>query len=143
MTRFLATLVLGLVVSSAPAAPPNVVLLIGDDQAWTDYGFMGHPHVRTPNLDALAAESLVFKRGDVPSSLCRGSLATMITGRFPHQHSITSNDPPLPAGLNAAQAMKDAGYLADRTRMVTAFEKVPNLAKLLGTAGYLSYQSGK
>jgi arylsulfatase A-like enzyme len=143
MMRFLPILVLGLLTSPGLAAPPNVVLIIGDDQAWTDYGFMGHPHIRTPHLDELAAQSLVFKRGYVPSSLCRASLATMITGLFPHQHSITSNDPPLPAGLKSGQAMKDSGYLADRARMVAAFEKAPNLAKLLGSAGYVSHQSGK
>jgi arylsulfatase A-like enzyme len=143
MTRLVAALLLVLGGSSAGAAPPNVVLIIGDDQAWTDYGFMGHPHIRTPHLDELASQSLVFGRGYVPSSLCRSSLATMITGLFPHQHSTTSNDPPLPAGLNAGQAMKNPGYLADRARMVAAFEKVPNLAKLLGAAGYVSHQSGK
>src|SRR5437763_16473251 len=46
---------------------PNIVMIIGDDQAWTDYGFMGHKVVRTPNLDKLAAESLVFPQGYVPS----------------------------------------------------------------------------
>lgn len=143
MIRPLLLLTLCLGASQALAAPPNVVLLIGDDQAWTDYGFMGHPHIRTPHLDELAAQSLAFPRGYVPSSLCRASLATMITGRFPHDHSIASNDPPLPAGLTAAQASKDPGYLADRARMVAAFEKVPNLAKLLGAAGYVTHQSGK
>ncbi len=40
--------------AQAADGPPNVVLLISDDQSWTDYGFMGHPHVQTPNLDRLA-----------------------------------------------------------------------------------------
>src|SRR5437667_2604998 len=79
--------------------PPNVVLIISDDHGWTDYGFMGHPQIRTPNLDRLAARSRVFRRGYVPSSLCCPSLASIITGLYPHQHRITSNDPPLPAGM--------------------------------------------
>src|SRR5690606_13031013 len=33
--------------------PPNVVLILSDDQAWGDYGFMGHPVIRTPNIDRL------------------------------------------------------------------------------------------
>ena len=74
--------------------PPNVVMIISDDQAWTDFGFMGHEEIRTPHIDALAARSLVFERGYVPSSLCRPSLATMITGLYPHEHKITGNDPP-------------------------------------------------
>jgi hypothetical protein len=113
----------------AVAAPPNVVMIIGDDQAWTDYGFMGHPHIRTPHLDKLASQSLVFPRGYVPSSLCRASLATMITGLFPHQHLITSNDPPIPPGVAPPQLMKHEGYLADRTRMIAAFAGPPRLWK--------------
>jgi hypothetical protein len=64
----------------AGAAPPNVVLIVSDDQHWGDYGFMGHATLRTPNLDRLARESLVFPRGYVPSSLCCPSLASLITG---------------------------------------------------------------
>ena len=55
---------------------PNIVLIISDDQAWTDYGFMGHPTIKTPNLDRMAKESVLFRRGYVPTSLCRPSLAT-------------------------------------------------------------------
>jgi uncharacterized sulfatase len=127
----------------ASAAPPNVVLIVGDDQAYTDYGFMGHPHVRTPHLDKLARESLVYTRGYVTTSLCRASLATMITGLYPHQHRITSNDPPLPKGLTGAQANKDAGYLKLRAEMVRIFEESPNLPKILEKEGYLSLQVGK
>jgi hypothetical protein len=82
------------------ATRPNIVLIVSDDQAWTDYGFMGHPHLKTPHLDRLAADSLTFRRGYVPSSLCCPSLATILTGRYPHDHKITSNDPPTVTGLS-------------------------------------------
>lgn len=139
----LTVLLLLLLASSAVAGPPNVVFIIGDDQAWTDYGFTGHPHIRTPHLDKLAAESLVFTRGYVPTSLCRASLATMVTGLFPHQHKITSNDPPLPKGATLANAAKNEQWLKDRAEMVTVFEQSPNLARLLGEKGYVTHQSGK
>ena len=45
--------------------PPNVVLLISDDQTWNDYSFTGHPHIKTPRIDQLAKESLTFTRGYV------------------------------------------------------------------------------
>jgi arylsulfatase A-like enzyme len=61
---------------------PNIVLIISDDQAWTDYGFMGHPDIRTPNLDRLAERSLVFERGYVAAPLCRPSLASILTGQY-------------------------------------------------------------
>lgn len=139
-------LLLGVLLSvpaAAVAAPPNVLLIVGDDQGWTDYGFMGHEHVQTPHLDRLAAEGLVFKRGYVPSSLCRPSLATIITGLYPHQHGITSNDPPLPKGLTEAQARLAPEFLALRRQMIARFEKSPSLPKLLEKAGYVSFQAGK
>src|SRR5262249_62092611 len=99
----LAGLLLGMasvVAVSEPQRPqtpaPNFLLIISDDQGWTDYSFMGHPQVRTPHLDRLAAQSRLFPRGYVPSSLCCPSLVSVITGQYPHQHRITSNDPPLP-----------------------------------------------
>lgn len=135
----LASLLLALGGSTAISrgAPPNVLMLIGDDQAYGDYGFMGSPVVQTPNLDKLASQSLVFTRGYVPSSLCRPSLATMITGLYPHQHLITSNDPP------KEEKQDNAKWLALREEMVALFEKSPSLARLLGEAGYVSHQSGK
>ena len=124
--------------AAEPAAPdaakrlPNVVLIIADDQGWGDYGFMGHPVIKTPHLDRLAAQSLVFVRSYVPASLCRPSLATIITGRFPHQHKMVGNDP-----------RRSARRLDAREEMVRCFEKSPTLPKLLAQKGYVSFQSGK
>ncbi len=123
--------------------PPNVVLMIADDQAWTDFGFMGHPQIRTPQLDRLAAQSLEFTRGYVPSSLCSPSLATILTGLYPHQHHVTSNDPPLPPGKTARAARDDPAFLAQRQEMIHNFETVPTLPRLLSKRGYLSQQTGK
>ena len=75
------------------ASPPNIVLIISDDQAWTDYDFMGHAHIETPNLDGLAADSVTFRRGYVPTALCRPSLMTLVTGHYAHRHGITGNSP--------------------------------------------------
>ena len=66
---------------AAEVVPPNVVFIVSDDHGWTDYSFLGHKQVETPHLDRLAAQSLVFRRGYVPSSLCCPSLASLITGR--------------------------------------------------------------
>lgn len=72
---------------------PNVLYIISDDQSWTDYGFMGHPQIKTPNLDKLANESVLFERGYVPTALCRPSLVTLINGQYAHKHGVTGNDP--------------------------------------------------
>ncbi len=124
-----------MVLSPVFGQPPNIVLIISDDQAWTDYGFMGHESIRTPNLDRLASQSLVFPRGYVPASLCRPSLASIITGMYPHEHGITSNDPPLRDDR--------AEFLRLRERMVDRIDDLPTLPKLLAANGYVSFQSGK
>ena len=113
--------------------PPNVVFIVSDDQHWRDYAFMGHPHVRTPHLDRLARESLVYRRGYVTSSLCCPSLATLITGRYPHEHRVVGNDPP---------RGKDT-FAAGRERMNRHLEEWPTLPRLLGASGYASLQTGK
>lgn len=125
--------------SLAPAAdaPPNVVLIISDDQTWTDYGFMGHPDIRTPHLDRLAARSAAFRRGYVPVALCRPSLATMVTGLYPHQHGITGNDPWRDAKIPADE------YAASREKLIAKLDECATLPKLLATRGYISHQSGK
>jgi uncharacterized sulfatase len=122
---------------------PNIVLIISDDHAWTDYSFMGHPHIRTPNIDRLAAHSLTFSRGYVPSSLCCPSLASIITGLYPHQHRITSNDPPMPAGMAGREFWKSTEYRQGREVMNRQLEAIPTLPRLLAGANYLSLQTGK
>jgi arylsulfatase A-like enzyme len=72
--------------------PTNIVFILSDDQAWSDYGFMGHADIKTPHLDKLASSSLFFDRGYVAAPICRPSLASMVTGLFPHQHGVTGND---------------------------------------------------
>lgn len=143
MSRILLVLTFVLAIALPARAAPNVVLIIGDDMGWHDYGFMGHAHIQTPHLDKLASEGLLFKHGYVPTSLCRASLATMITGLYAHQHKITSNDPPIPKGLTNAQANKDPGFIKQRLEMAAYIEKVPTLPRLLEKKGYLSFQAGK
>ncbi|MEI6239346.1 MAG: sulfatase-like hydrolase/transferase [Planctomycetia bacterium] len=123
----------GLKTVVAEAPPPNVVFILSDDQHWGDYGFMGHPHLRTSSLDRLARESLVYRRGYVTTSLCSPSLASIITGRYPHEHRIVGNDPP--GGKEA--------FAAGRERMTRHLEEWPTLPRLLGARGYASLQTGK
>ena len=91
---------------AADAKRPNIVFIISDDHAWTDYGFMGHPHIETPNLDKLASRSAVFTRGYVPTALCRPSLATLATGLYAHQHEISGNDPALLPSMTGPAARR-------------------------------------
>ncbi len=129
-----------------PAAQPNIVFIISDDQGARDYGFMGHPHIQTPHIDKLAAQSLTFTNGFVPSSVCCPSLASIITGLYPHQHKVTANDPPLPqAGqLKAGQSKGGRGSTRELTaRWEAMLDGLPTLPRLLAGKGYNSFQIGK
>ena len=121
----------------------NVVLIISDDQHWRDYGFMGHKQLRTPHLDRLARESLVYRFGHVPSSLCCPSLASIITGRMPHEHRIVSNDPPEDPRIPRTSPQGRAAFAAGREAMNRHLEEWPTLPRLLGERGYESLQTGK
>ena len=137
-TLFLLTTGLLFAACTFAAKPPNVVLIISDDQSWTDYGFMEHKAIETPNIDRLARQSRLFKRGYVPTSLCCPSLATLITGLYPHQNGITGNEPPLPSGgKNTDQ------YRSQVQECVGFIDTVPTLPRLLAKRGYVSHQSGK
>ena len=129
--------------TSAHAAPPNIVMIISDDHLWSDYGFMGHKVIQTPNLDRLARESRTFARGYVTSSLCCPSLATIITGKYPHQHLVTSNDPPIPAGMAKGGFNKSPLFDAGREVMSAHLTAAGTLPQLLKQKGYLSLQTGK
>ncbi|WP_145352929.1 sulfatase family protein [Roseimaritima multifibrata] len=124
----------------ATDSPPNIVMILSDDQSWTDYGFMGHEAIRTPNLDQLAKESATFERGYVPTALCRPSLATLITGLYSHQNGITGNDP----AATAANRMYQQQTGTDpRELLISNIDQHPTLPQMLGERGYLSFQSGK
>src|SRR5262249_39770788 len=105
-----------------------------------DYGFMGHPHLQTPHLDKLASQSLTFTRGFVTSSLCCPSLASIITGLYPHQHKITANDPPAPADGKKDERGSSPHLTAQWN---AALDHAATLPRLLAAEGYLSFQTGK
>lgn len=137
LVTFITALVLPFGLAAADA-PPNIVFILSDDQAYTDYGFMGHPVIQTPNLDKLAASGALFTRSYVPTALCRPSLATLATGLYAHQHKITGNDP-----SPALAKPETPEYDALRERLIQHMDAEPNLPKLLVERGYLAHQSGK
>ena len=125
-------------------AMPNIVFIISDDQAWGDYGFMGHPQIATPRLDKLAAESLTFQRGYTPVPLCRPSLSSIVTGLYPHQHGVTGNDPALPdKGVNPQAGRSNPNFDRYYDTIINNFAKRPNLIRNLTARGYVSFQTGK
>lgn len=123
---------------------PNIVMIISDDQGWGDYGFMGHEAIETPHLDKLASESTVFTRGYVTAPLCCPSLASIITGLHPHQHTITSNDPAYDGiGSRYAPSQWSDERRQQREEMINRFEEVMTIPDILNDVGYVSLQTGK
>ncbi|MEQ8848184.1 sulfatase [Botrimarina sp.] len=143
--RRVALLLVGgiLTAAGALAATPNVVLIIADDQAWTDYGFMGHPAIDTPRLDRLSEQSLTYTRGYVPTSLCAPSLASIITGLYPHEHGYVGNDPARTPGAPRGPGASDPGRDERRARLIAKADDWPTLPRRLAERGYLSLQTGK
>lgn len=139
---FLLTLPL-LTVAAEGAERPNVVLILSDDQAYGDFGFMGNRDVETPHLDRLAAQSARYPNGYVPSSVCSPSLATLLTGLYPHQNGIHYNHPPPGnAAFNRMTSLDE--YVGVRSRSFYLIRSVDTLPRLLGDgAGYRTLQTGK
>lgn len=98
--------------STPNAERPNIVMILADDQSYRDFGFMGNDLIHTPNLDNLAKASARYPNGYVPMSVCRPSLATLLTGLYPHQHGIHFNHPP--PGLGAMMKMTGKQYRQTR-----------------------------
>ena len=95
----------------APERGPNVLFILTDDQRWDCLGAAGHPHLKTPNLDRLAAEGVRFANAFVTTSLCSPSRASMLTGLYAHAHGVRNNFTELPAGVPTLQGrLREAGW---------------------------------
>ena len=82
-----AALVLGIATgagaASAPSANrPNVIVILADDLGYGDTGVYGSKIVKTPNIDALAADGVRFTQGYVSHPVCAPSRAAIMTGRY-------------------------------------------------------------
>lgn len=74
---------------SVSAAPPNVILCMADDLGWGDTGYNGHPHLKTPHLDAMSREGVTFNRFYSAAAMCSPTRGSCYTGRNPYRFGIT------------------------------------------------------
>ena len=115
---------------------PNVVLFLVDDMGWTDCGAYGSKYYETPHIDALAGRGMLFTDAYSAHPLCSPTRASILTGKYPARHGITTaagHQPPAvqrypdvaatepfiqpasrtfldPAEYTLAEALRDAGY---------------------------------
>lgn len=105
---------------AAGTPKPNVVIIFADDLGYGDLGCYGHPTIKTPNLDRMAAEGMKFTSFYSAAEVCTPSRAALLTGRLPIRSGMCSNArrvlfPDSAGGLPAseitlAEALKKQGY---------------------------------
>ncbi|MHC4807253.1 MAG: sulfatase family protein, partial [Planctomycetota bacterium] len=90
---------------------PNIVLIVADDWAHMDLGIAGHPLLKTPNLDRLAAEGVRFTRAFTPNPICTPSRAALLTGQDCWTNGCYFFGMPIrPESKHFAQLFSQAGY---------------------------------
>ena len=107
-----------------PENRPNILVIFTDDQTWQGIGY-NNPEVKTPILDELAAEGIIFSHNYTASPICTASRAAMMTGMFPQQNGTVA--------LNTDQFVNT--YSRDTT-LIT-------LPRLFNRAGYETWFAGK
>jgi arylsulfatase A-like enzyme len=96
----------------AGSSPPNVIIILSDDQGWADTGYNGHPVLRTPNLDQLARDGIRLDRFYAAAPVCSPTRGSILTGRHPSRYGINwAYEGRLPQEeITLAEVMREAGY---------------------------------
>jgi arylsulfatase A-like enzyme len=121
---------------------PNILFILSDDQRFDALGCAGHPILKTPNLDRLAARGIRFRNSFVTTPICAASRASILTGRYERTHKYTFGTPPLAASFCTSSypyLLRRAGY---RTALIGKFgvnvesAQVAKMFDLLMPIGY-------
>ena len=103
-------------VVSCTNSKPNILIILADDAGYSDFGFMGSDEIKTPNLDKLALDGVLFNNAYVSASVCSPSRAGLLTGMyqqsFGHECNLDSdvNNSFDPSQITIAEALKTKGY---------------------------------
>ena len=90
---------------------PHIVLLMGDDHGWEETGYNGHPFVKTPVLDEMAASGLRLDSFHAASPVCSPTRGSVMTGRHPNRYGDFQPGCSIrPEEITIAQLLRDAGY---------------------------------
>ncbi len=110
--------------ASANESPPNIIVVLSDDHCFRGVGY-NNSAVKTPNLERLGREGIIFDRAYIATPICASSRASLLTGLFPQQHG--------------AIALDASGF----QEKVVEKKSVPTVAHLLAKAGYDTAFCGK
>lgn len=111
--RAVAGLLAVLLAAGATAQPRNVVFILSDDHRYDFFGAHpdAPPFLRTPNMDRMATEGAHLANAFVTTSLCSPSRASILTGRYAHNHGVVDNTSPIPEGTRFfPQDLQAQGY---------------------------------
>ena len=94
---------------------PNIIIILVDDAGYDDFGFMGCKDLKTPNIDQLASQGIIFTDAHVTASVCGPSRAGLLTGRYQQRFGFECNPPNTDCSVDAnektlATSLKDHGY---------------------------------
>ena len=117
-------------IAQAQDRPPNFIIIFADDLGYGDLASFGHPTIRTPHLDQLAAQGQRWTSFYSAASVCTPSRAGLLTGRLPVRSGMVSNHP----NVRRVLFPDSAGGLP---------QSEITLAELLKTRGYATAAIGK
>jgi N-acetylglucosamine-6-sulfatase len=111
---------------------PNIIFILSDDHRWDAMGNMGHPFIKTPNLDRLAQEGVRFQNSFVVTPLCSPSRASFLTGQYAHRHGVRNNLTPWEdRNVPFLELLRKSGY---RTAFIGKWHMPGRLPDILGKA---------
>jgi arylsulfatase A-like enzyme len=102
-----------LALAATPATAPNIVFILTDDVRWDELGFAGHPFAKSPHIDRIAREGVIFRNAFATTVICSPSRASFLTGQYPHTHGIVDNTDRSPATHRLTtfpQMLQSVGY---------------------------------
>lgn len=109
---------------------PNILLIFTDQQRYDTIHAAGNPVIKTPHLDRLVQEGVLFPSAYTPSPVCVPARCSMIYGQYPHKTGCADNGDPMPEDRpSLMQALSDAGY---RTHGIGKMHFSPNSQALRG-----------
>ena len=79
---------------------PNVVIIFLDDSGWSDFEPFGQKRIKTPNVNRLAQEGVVYRNFYVPQAICSASRAALLTGCYPGRTKVFNAHAPKERGLS-------------------------------------------